>query len=159
MCLCSLPPTRQPSRGQVLSLCSDLAAPLIKYSHTCVSVSVVTSLQPLRYTQRHALYDPAHTEQTTLFISTRPPPFCSPSAPSPTSREKDTERRSLSGGVLNEPLLTMMEITTNLSLPEATVRWTSLGPTGRTSWLVDLLELTLFRGRRGWKSLSLTETK
>lgn len=77
VCLCSRLLPCQPSRGQVLSLSSDLAALLINSSHTCVSVSVVTSLQPLRYKQRHALYDPAPTEQTTLFISTRSPPFLS----------------------------------------------------------------------------------
>lgn len=107
-CLHSPAHTCRPSGGQVLSLCSDLAAALISSSHTCVSVSVLTSLQPLRYTQRHALCDPAHTEQTTLFISARSPPCSSPSAASPTSREADSKSRS-SGGELNEPLLTMME--------------------------------------------------
>lgn len=58
----------------------------------------------------------------------------------------------------NEPLWTMMKITTNLSLQEAAVQWTGLGPTYRTFWLVDL-EPLLFRGQYEWKSLSLTETK
>ena len=126
----------QHSGGQVLSIHSDFAVLLINYSHTCVSVSALTCLQPLGYTQRHALYDLALAEQTTLFISTRSPPFCLLSAPLPTSQEIDTKRRSLSGRGLNEPLLTMMKITTNLSLQEATVRWTSLGPAaGHCGWL------------------------
>lgn len=134
-------------------LCSDLAALLINSSHTCVSVSVLTSLQPLRYTQRRALYDPAHAEQIALFISTRSPPCCSPCAPSPSSQETNAKRRPLSGGGLNEPSLTMMKITANLSLQEAAAQqWPSLGPEGRTFWLVDL-ELILFRGK------SLTVTK
>lgn len=134
-CLCTLPPTYLPIRGQV-SLFSDLAALLINSGHTCVSVSVVTSLQPLRYTQRPALYDQALTEQITLFSSTWSLSLCSAYVPSLTSQETDTKRRSLSGGRLNEPLLTMVKITTNLSLQEATVQWTSLGPTaGHSGWL------------------------
>lgn len=138
-CLHSPAPTCRPSGGQVLSLCSDLAAALISSSHTCVSVSVLTSLQPLRYTQRHALCDPAHTEQTTLFISARSPPCSSPSAASPISQEADSRSRS-SGGKLNEPLLTMME-NHNKSLitgSNSPVEWC------RTVWLVDL-ELIPFR--------------
>lgn len=78
--------------------------------------------------------------------------FCPPSSPSRTSQETDTKRGSLSGGGLNEPLLTMMKITTNLSLQEATVQWSSLGPAGSTFWLVDL-GLILFRGQHGKKIL------
>lgn len=122
------------SPAEVRHYLSDLAALLISSSHTCVSVSVLTSLQPLRYTQRQALYYPAHTGQMTLFIHTWSPPFSSSSTPLPPSQETVTKKWPLSGGGLNEPLLTMMKITANLSLEEAAVRWPCLGPEGGTFW-------------------------
>lgn len=57
-------------RSSIISLFRLGSTARQQQPHLCVCQSVcVTSLQPLRYTQRHALYDPAHTEQTTLFIS------------------------------------------------------------------------------------------
>lgn len=130
--------TCQPSGGQVLSL--------FKPGHTCVSVIVLTSVQPLRYTQRHALCDPALTEQTRLFIFAR-------------SLSHFTGDRHRKKVIMRRRAQCNDDENHNNSLitgSDSPVDW--FGSCCRTFWLVDL-ELILFRGQRGRKSLSLAKTK